>query len=298
MEQSMTSMDFQTCASEHDDKTREKAALIVPLDTLLKEVDDAEDSRTSHRHSATVTQDDSVAGRTLTRKQVVGFIATLVIVASFVWYLFLGNGVAIQQTQNYSGTATGSSASVAASAQDSVGQTQRGADLKDSFRDNSHAVKTTLGEGEWTVGEDIPRGRYIITAAQGTGNISSIKANGDRGINEIFSANPHTGLRVRTVTTDLEKGEVITIQNLGKVAFIPAPTELTTTLSAGTWVTGFDVPAGTYTATAADSREQGTLSVWVDGKAIKNEIIGRIGDTGERSIPSPSPMGKPSAFAD
>lgn len=154
-----------------------------------------------------------------------------------------------------------------------------------AFRDNSKATKTVLGEGEWTVGEDIPHGRYIISALRGTGNISSVKKDGTRGINEIFTAALRTSLRVHTVTTDIEDGEVITIDQLGTVSFLPAPAIMSTTLSSGTWVTGFDVPAGSYTVTNANQGEQGTISLVVDGKVIKNEILGQVGGVGENSLP-------------
>lgn len=285
----MTSMDFQAGDSGRgaavSDTIAEKAALIVLLDTLLDE--EATTRRGAHRISdlptarriigvSGISDFSAEIGRMerIDRKQIIGFLPSIAVVAVFIWYLFAGGSSWVSSHDD-----------LAAVPPQVVAAAEQPAPSKAPFRDNSAAMKTALGEGKWTVGTDIPRGRYTITAAQGTGNIASIKANGTRGINEIFSASPYTGLRVKTVTTDIEEGEVITISHLGKVSFIPAPAEMRTTLSAGTWVAGFDVPAGEYTATAANPGEQGTLAIWVGGEAIKNEILGKSGGIGRRSIP-------------
>lgn len=249
----------------------EDTTLIVSLDSLLADDAQATINRGKHRiiHPSLL--------RSIRRKQLLGFIATLAIAISFCWYLFVGPHL-------LPFAPSGTVDTTAAAASSTASETPASTSAESIFRDNSHAIKTSLGEGVWTVGKDIPRGRYSISATQGTGNISSVKKNGIRGINEIFSANPYTGLRVHTVTTDIDDGEVITIEHLGNVAFIPASSGLTTTLSPGTWVVGFDVPAGTYTVTNANRGEQGTLSILVDNKIIKNTILGQVGGVGKNSL--------------
>lgn len=264
-----------TETSPHD-AFNQKSSLIVPLDMVLDEELQAYAQQGRHRHVVSDTF------RSVQRKRVIGYIATLLIACGFTWYLFVGSNLNLMHTQ----TVSSAVAQTSTDNEESLAEAtpSKDADLP-AFRDNSKATKTVLGEGEWTVGEDIPHGRYIISVLRGTGNISSVKKDGTRGINEIFTAALRTSLRVHTVTTDIEDGEVITIDQLGTVSFLPAPAIMSTTLSSGTWVTGFDVPAGSYTVTNANQGEQGTISLVVDGKVIKNEILGQVGGVGENSLP-------------
>ncbi|MCI1901953.1 MAG: hypothetical protein LKI93_04390 [Bifidobacteriaceae bacterium] len=234
--------------------------LIVPLRELLDEEDATSGVNGRHRlvHPSLLLVDR--------RKRFIGLTVTAVIVASFLWLLFLGHSQA-SALSSQPLTATSSSESTA-----------------ETFRSRTEPATASLGKGKWKVGSDLPPGRYTISVAHGTGNISSVKENGARGINEILSAHPSTGMRVKTVTTDLEEGEIVSIGHLDQVLFSPAPEVQTTTLTAGTWVVGFDVAAGQYRA-FAKSRGQGTLSILVGGVAIKNEILGAVGGTGRNSLP-------------
>lgn len=270
--------------SSHDafiqqDSLTQKANLIVPLDLVLEEESYSHAQQGRHRHILPETL------RSIQRKRIVGYIATILIAFGFTWYLFVGSDLAITHAQAVSASVEETSLTSRESRLEEAPATSTKDTDSPVFRDNSRAVKTTLGEGIWTVGRDIPRGRYIISALRGTGNISSVKANGTRGVNEIFTAALRTSLRVHTVTTDLEEGEVITIEQLGTVSFLPAPASMTTALSSGTWITGFDVPAGSYVVTNANQGEQGTISIVVDGKVVKNEILGTVGGVGRDSLP-------------
>ncbi|MDV7756853.1 hypothetical protein [Liquorilactobacillus mali] len=66
--------------------------------------------------------------------------------------------------------------------------------------------KTILNAGDWKVGKDIKSGRYIITALQGSGNLST----NDGMINEILgtTSDSETG-QVSSVTAHLTKGEIL-----------------------------------------------------------------------------------------
>ncbi|MFT8670303.1 MAG: hypothetical protein ABF778_11300 [Liquorilactobacillus hordei] len=66
--------------------------------------------------------------------------------------------------------------------------------------------KTILNAGDWKVGKDLKPGRYIITALQGSGNLTT----NDGMINEILgtTSDSETG-QVSSVTAHLVKGETL-----------------------------------------------------------------------------------------
>src|SRR5699024_8376576 len=140
-------------------------------------------------------------------------------------------------------------------------------------RDNSTAEQTTLGAGTFTVGEDVPPGRYVIEPGAGqSGNLSASSEEDPLAINEILGG--ESGFGVPSVTSTLIEGEQLEISGLSEVTFTPAETELRTTLSAGDWVVGLDIAAGDYVATPADG-ESGNFVVYDDwGLPATNEILG------------------------
>jgi hypothetical protein len=211
------------------------------------------------------------------RKRALGYCATVAITVAFIWHLLFGApllaAAGTEAMDSAKGIATVPSTSEMPSQEDSPAH------------NNSHAVKTDLSVGHWRVGTDIPPGRYVISAVRGTGNTSSVKRDGRRGINEIFSAHLTTGLRVGTVTTDLEDNEIITIERLGTVSFVPAVSEMRTTISSGTWIVGIDVPAGTFSLSATRAGEQGTVSILTGEAVTHNEILGTIHGVGHTSMP-------------
>jgi hypothetical protein len=251
---------------EHMMTTR-PTALIVPLEQLLAEDAAATAAAGSGKHRHTNAALDHERG--ITRKRVAGYCATMLIATALVWNLFGGARMSAVASVTNEAAASASVANETAT----------------SAHDNSLAVKTDLSSGHWRVGTDIPPGRYVISAVRGTGNISSLKRDGSRGINEIFSAYLTTGLRVGTVTTDLEVNEIITIEHLGNVSFVPAATGLRTTVSSGTWIVGIDIPAGSFTLTNARAGEQGAVSILTGDTVTRNEILGKIRGVGRDTLP-------------
>lgn len=140
-------------------------------------------------------------------------------------------------------------------------------------RDNSTAEQTTLGAGTFTVGEDVPPGRYVIEPGAGqSGNLSASSEEDPLAINEILGG--EAGFGVPSVTSTLTEGEQLEISGLSEVTFTPAETELRSTLTAGDWVVGLDIAAGDYVATPADG-ETGNFVVYDDwGLPATNEILG------------------------
>jgi hypothetical protein len=123
-------------------------------------------------------------------------------------------------------------------------------------------------------------GRYAITPGQGqSGNFVVNSADGDLNINEI----PGVDYGVPSVTTTLADGDSIQIMNMSGVTFTPAETELSTTLSAGDWVVGLDIPAGRYSAAPDKAGESGNFVIFggLFGLPTTNEILG-----GDYGVPS------------
>ncbi|WP_022917531.1 hypothetical protein [Ruania albidiflava] len=146
-------------------------------------------------------------------------------------------------------------------------------EVEPAGRDNSTAEQTTLGAGTFTVGEDVPPGRYVIEPGAGqSGNLSASSEEDPLAINEILGG--EVGFGVPSVTSTLTDGEQLEISGLSEVTFTPAETELRSTLSAGDWVVGLDIAAGDYVATPADG-ESGNFVVYDDwGLPATNEILG------------------------
>ena len=140
-------------------------------------------------------------------------------------------------------------------------------------RDNASAKLTTLGAGKFTVGSDVPVGRYVITAKAGeSGNLSASSSDNPLAINAILG--DAGGLGVPSVTSTLTKGETLTISGLSAVAFTPAPTKLRTSLGTGDWVVGLDIVAGRYVAKPAQGGS-GNFTVYdKDGLPTTNEVLG------------------------
>ena len=83
------------------------------------------------------------------------------------------------------------------------------------------AVETTLGAGEWYVGEDIPPGRYVITPPEDqSGNIGVYEKDEDY-ISKSEILNPFGTNGVKSVTYDLKEGQKIEIRSMDAVLFTP-----------------------------------------------------------------------------
>lgn len=134
-------------------------------------------------------------------------------------------------------------------------------------RDNTSAEQTSLGAGEFEVGTDINQGRYVITASEGSGNLFVYEGSMPV-VNEILGAD----FGVKSVTADLEEGDVIQIMGLPNVDFTPAETSLRTTLTTGEWIVGLDIEEGRYIAEVVGEKT-GNFFVYRNSLPVVNEIL-------------------------
>ena len=145
------------------------------------------------------------------------------------------------------------------------------------------AKKATLGAGTYKVPAKLKAGRYVITpTGKKTGNLSITTEDDPLYINEILGVSKLGGrtMGVPSVTCDIPEGATIKLQGVG-ATFAPAVRKPSTTLSAGWWTVGSDIPAGDYTATPTKG-ESGNFVVYDDGGFPQtNEILGesKIGKT-------------------
>jgi hypothetical protein len=180
-----------------------------------------------------------------------------------------------------SGVQTGTTSGATTSAKPSAKSSSSKAQPK--TRDNSSARLTKLGAGTYTVGADVPPGRYVITAAKGeSGNLSATTDDDPLAINEILG--DAGGLGVPSVTTSLVKKEVIKIEGLSHVTFRPASTRLRKALSTGDWEVGLDIAPGRYVATPKKG-QSGNFTVYdTDGLPATNEVLGKAGGLGVPNV--------------
>jgi PBP1b-binding outer membrane lipoprotein LpoB len=86
-------------------------------------------------------------------------------------------------------------------------------------KEENTAVETTLGAGEWYVGEDIPAGRYIITSVKGANITVYDDEDSPSDLNEILDTNGKIG--VESITYTLKDKQIIKISNGEDVLFTP-----------------------------------------------------------------------------
>lgn len=151
---------------------------------------------------------------------------------------------------------------------------------EENTRDNASAEETTLNAGRFTVGTDIPAGRYVITG-DGMGNFFIYDENGLPKVNEILDTSGELG--VTSVTTNIVDGQEIEISGLDAVKFTPAETKASTTLSAGSWEVGLDIEAGRYDVTAPSGMGNFFIYNEMDLPAT-NEILDSTGELGVKQI--------------
>lgn len=90
---------------------------------------------------------------------------------------------------------------------------------QEQAQQESTAVETTLGAGEWYVGEDIPAGRYIITSVKGANITVYDDEDSPSDLNEILDTNSKIG--VESITYTLKDKQIIKISNGEDVLFTP-----------------------------------------------------------------------------
>ena len=86
-------------------------------------------------------------------------------------------------------------------------------------KEENTAVETTLGAGEWYVGEDIPPGRYVITSERGANIAIYDDKDSPSDINEILDTKSKIG--VESITYTLKEDQIIKIENGDNVLFAP-----------------------------------------------------------------------------
>lgn len=92
---------------------------------------------------------------------------------------------------------------------------------QEQAQQESTAIETTLGAGEWYVGEDIQPGRYVITPSDGdSGNIAVYDAGKDYALkSDILNSFGTNG--VKSLTWDLTDGQKVEISGMEDVLFTP-----------------------------------------------------------------------------
>ena len=116
--------------------------------------------------------------------------------------------------------------------------------FKTSDRSNQSAEEVQIADvdkGDITV----PSGRYTIVGER-TGNVYIHDENGGLLFHDIVGS-PYG---VESITVDLDETYTIHMDGFEYAAVIPAPTELSTELTAGIWHVGKDIEAGSYTISA------------------------------------------------
>lgn len=106
----------------------------------------------------------------------------------------------------------------------------------------------------YIVGEDIPAGRYVITAITTTTTSCNIQLVRDMLDFSLFASLGFGERDVPNFTVDLIEGCEIRLSGLGTVVFTPIISSSLPTLSpyqciplsTGQWVVGVDIPAGSY----------------------------------------------------
>ncbi|MCL2588699.1 MAG: hypothetical protein FWD84_04740, partial [Oscillospiraceae bacterium] len=132
----------------------------------------------------------------------------------------------------------------------------------------------TLHTGTFTVGQDIPVGRYVVTN-EGSGNFIVRDADDRLYINEILNEEGGPGRHgVTSVTADFGAGYQIEIRGMRSATFTAATRSLSQTLTTGRWVVGVDIPAGRFDATPAAGDSGNFIVHHENGRLAYNEILG------------------------
>jgi len=77
----------------------------------------------------------------------------------------------------------------------------------------------TLGSGKFSVGDDIPAGRYVVTTQERGGNFATYDSWGLLDANEMLGTAPD--YYVNNITVNLEEGGQVEISGLNAVLFTP-----------------------------------------------------------------------------
>lgn len=150
-------------------------------------------------------------------------------------------------------------------------------------RDNSTAKLATLGAGSFTVGKDVPAGRYVITPGPGqSGNLTGSTPDDPALIDEVLGV--EDGLGIPSYTSTLTQGEQIKIDGMSQVIFTPAVTKLRTVIGSGDWIAGLDVPLGRYVVTPGTGQSGNFVVYDTDGTPGTDEVLGAADGLGVPSV--------------
>jgi hypothetical protein len=107
-------------------------------------------------------------------------------------------------------------------------------------------VEMTLEPGTYTVGNEIPAGRYDLLPVGEIGASRVTVAGAGLMPNVIDEYLGPDSIDMPRATATLVEGAPILIDGSSSVVFRPAPTEVKTELNCGQWLVGLDVEPGTY----------------------------------------------------
>ena len=135
-------------------------------------------------------------------------------------------------------------------------------------------------QGTFTGGKDIPVGLYDATAADGTGNFTITRSDGNLDINEILGVEEGQG--VEKTRVNIKEGDKIELQSINKAHFEPVTSSFVTSLQttniyAGDWVIGEDVYSGRYIVTPGSGSGNFVVYDATTGLPKTNEILGTNG---------------------
>ena len=138
-------------------------------------------------------------------------------------------------------------------------------DDEDEDDDDEDDGVTNLSPGVWTVGDDIPEGRYEIMGDSGGTFI--VWRRDAMLVNEALG-----GDGIGALTIYLLNGDVIDISDINNVSFnLVENRAFLTNLSAGVWVVGSDIIPGQFYATVPTGT--GHIAVWRGEDLLVNEAI-------------------------
>lgn len=150
---------------------------------------------------------------------------------------------------------------------------------------SAKAKECTLIPGTYTVGKDLKKGRYVVSATSGSGNFfNHPKKSSGEDVNEILGSDTSAG-EIPNVTADFKKGDQVEISGMTSAHFVPVKKrnkKNKTTLSTGYWVVGKDIKKGKYAVSPA-SGQSGNFMVTPKNPfgSDVNEVLGTDTDAGQ-----------------
>jgi len=128
---------------------------------------------------------------------------------------------------------------------------------------NMEAQHTVLSDGTFNVGVDIPVGRYIISATEGSGAVMVA-----RGVSVLY--NTAWSERVTNIVVHLVEGDVL-IGITDEHTFEPYDErQLSNVLTTGSWIVGLDILPGVYTVRPTYNDDWGRITIFAMDDSPEN----------------------------